>query len=75
MKKRRKPTLKQAIALTTFRKDNLKKEFDACSKILIWQLTKGGGMNNIHILYTIRELESLYRDIGAYQSTLRDLKV
>lgn len=76
MKKlRRKPTLKQAISFTQFRKDCLEKEFEECSKRLIWQLTEGGGMKNIHILHTIRELDSLYRDIGSHNDALRSLKV
>jgi hypothetical protein len=73
--KRRKPTLKQAISFTQFRKECLEKEFEECSKRLIWQLTQGGGLKNIHILNTIRELDSLYRDVAVHSDALRSLKV
>ncbi len=54
--------------------DRSEKEFETKSKELIWQLTEGGGIKNIHIFDTIRSLEFIYLKCGAYGLAARDEK-
>ena len=52
----------------------LLREFDEVGKTLIWQLQQGGGVRNIHIANTIRELDRLYWVNAAYQKAVEDGK-
>jgi hypothetical protein len=49
--------------------------FNKLSKDLIWQLTIGGGISNVHILDTLRQLEWLYLTCAAYRAAAKDAKL
>ena len=52
----------------------LMKEFSEVGKQLVWQLDQGGGIKNIHIADTIRELDRLYWINATYQKAVKDAK-
>lgn len=68
-------TYDESVSFLKYRLDNLKKDFEKKSEEFIWQTQHGGGINNIHMLYTIRDLNSLYTNIAAHVDALRSLKV
>ena len=50
------------------------REFNEVGKQLIWQLKEGGGLHNIHIADTMKELDRLYWINAAYQKAVKDAK-
>lgn len=75
IRKRKKIKLEQAVSFTTFRLETLQNQFKDASTRFVWQSQQGGGIHNIHMLDTIRELNSLYTQIAAHLDALRSLNV
>jgi hypothetical protein len=71
----KKVTYDESVSFLKYRLDTLKKEFEEKSREFIWQTQHGGGIQNIHMLHTIRDLNFLYTDIAAHIDALRSLKV
>lgn len=57
------------------RLESLERLFKEKSDQFIWQTQQGGGIKNIHMLDTIRDLQMLYLQIAAHHDALRSLKV
>lgn len=72
---KKKVTYDEALSFIKFRLDGLERQFKETSDRFIWQTQQGGGINNIHILDTIRALNFLYTEIAAHRDVLRSLKV
>jgi hypothetical protein len=72
---KKKVTYDEAVSFTKFRLDGLERQFKETSDRFIWQTQQGGGINNIHMLDTIRALQFLYLEIAAHRDALRSLKV
>lgn len=64
-----------AVDFAKFRLDCLTRQFKTTSERFIWQTQQGGGISNIHMLDTIRELNVLYTDIAVHRDALRSLNV
>jgi hypothetical protein len=72
---KKKVTYKEAVSFTQFRLERLENQFKEASDKFIWQTQQGGGIDNIHMLDTIRALNNLYLDIAAHRDALRSLQV
>lgn len=72
---KKKATYDEALSFVKFRLDSLERQFKETSDRFIWQIQQGGGINNIHMLDTIRALNFLYAEIAAHRDALRSMKV
>ena len=54
---------------------SLESQFDQKAKDLVNQLTYGGGLENIHLLGTIRDLEFLYLMIASHRAAVREVSI
>jgi len=53
------------------RAKTFRKRFDAEAENFMWIIKHGGGMDNIHILQTIRNLHTLYLETAAHEEVAR----
>ena len=75
MRSKKKVTYEQSVSFIKYRLEGLERQFKEMSDKFIWQTQQGGGIQNIHMLDTIRALNFLYTDIAAHRDALRSLKV
>jgi hypothetical protein len=72
---KKKVKLEQTVSFTKYRLERLEAQFKEVSERFIWQTQHGGGINNIHMLDSIRQLNFLYTNIAAHHDALRSLNV
>jgi hypothetical protein len=70
-------TTRKVLAPETYLQMHLEQlnyDWSRLTQRVMWQLTEGGGYKNIHMLETLRSLQTVYYQIASAEDALRHTK-